>query len=207
VEDAGVEGEERKERKDVQKDKCKDKYLVRVHYKHHDAIDKLSNCLKKVPWDRTVILCIGSDLSTGDSLGPLVGHFLKYRVTMPVYGTLKDTVHATNVSKVVSTIKEKHNNPFILAVDSSLSEIENIGMITVREGPIEPGKAVNKDIEPVGDMSITGVVNAVGFPGRIEYAIISSTPLSRVYAMASVIAESIHESAKKAEYSQVTRRG
>ena len=39
-----------------------------------------------------IILCIGSDRSTGDSLGPLVGHELnKYHLNnITVYGTLED---------------------------------------------------------------------------------------------------------------------
>ena len=43
-----------------------------------------------------LFLCIGTDRSTGDSLGPLVGHSLS-RFTLPharVYGTLDRPVHA-----------------------------------------------------------------------------------------------------------------
>ena len=51
-----------------------------------------------------IILCIGSDRSTGDSLGPLVGHELnKYHLNnITVYGTLEDPVHAANLSDKLS---------------------------------------------------------------------------------------------------------
>ena len=41
-----------------------------------------------------VLLCIGSDRSTGDSLGPLVGHKLSKALAgkLTIYGTLKSPV-------------------------------------------------------------------------------------------------------------------
>ena len=46
-----------------------------------------------------IFLCIGTDRSTGDSLGPLVGHKLrKYRLKKAaVIGTLDKPVHAMNL--------------------------------------------------------------------------------------------------------------
>ncbi|NSJ87437.1 DUF1256 domain-containing protein [Blautia hansenii] len=60
--------------------------------------DLLTSCEKN--FSELVILCIGSDRITGDSLGPLVGHSLS-RFSLPharVYGTLDRPVHALNLS-------------------------------------------------------------------------------------------------------------
>ena len=50
--------------------------------------------------NQLIILCIGSDRSTGDSLGPLVGYRLDALSSFKghVYGTLKNPVHAVNLS-------------------------------------------------------------------------------------------------------------
>ena len=46
-----------------------------------------------------VFLCIGTDRSTGDSLGPLIGYKLKGKeeADIPVFGTLERPVHAMNL--------------------------------------------------------------------------------------------------------------
>ena len=46
-----------------------------------------------------VVLCIGTDRSTGDSLGPLVGNKLKFliRNKVHIYGSLECPVHAKNL--------------------------------------------------------------------------------------------------------------
>lgn len=54
-----------------------------------------------------VFLCIGSDRSTGDSFGPLVGTMLKEKqVPYHVFGTLSEPVHALNLK---NTLNEKKN--------------------------------------------------------------------------------------------------
>lgn len=70
--------------------------------------DLFTSCRKN--FDELVILCIGSDRITGDSLGPLVGHSLS---KMPlkstyIYGTLAQPVHALNLNKTISMLKNRH---------------------------------------------------------------------------------------------------
>src|SRR5690625_2055095 len=71
-----------------------------------------------------IVVCIGTDRSTGDALGPLTGTFFSDMKPMhiTVYGTLHDPVHATNLSEYVDHIKDKHRNPFIIAVDACLGK-------------------------------------------------------------------------------------
>lgn len=138
-----------------------------------------------------VILCIGTDRSTGDCLGPLVGHKLKLirykRIT--VYGTLDAPVHAKNLSEAVETIRICHRNPFVIAVDACLGKPERIGMITIGIGPLRPGAGVNKTLPEVGHIHIVGVVNMSGF---MEYLILQNTRLNLVMRMADTISSGIH---------------
>lgn len=138
-----------------------------------------------------LIVCIGTDRSTGDCLGPLTGYklsnSLKRYVNVHVIGTLDEPVHAKNLIDKIEGIKTKYNNPFIIAVDASLGDMDRIGHISVSLGPLKPGAGVNKDLPHIGDAHITGVVNLSGF---MEYVVLQNTRLSVVMKMAEVISSS-----------------
>jgi len=133
-----------------------------------------------------VILCIGTDRSTGDALGPLTGSRLRSLHTYPhVFGTLDDPVHATNLADALHKITAAFVNPYIVAVDACLGRLESVGFVSVGRGPLRPGAAVNKDLPPVGDTCITGIVNVGGF---MEHLVLQSTRLNLVVKMADAIA-------------------
>jgi putative sporulation protein YyaC len=137
-----------------------------------------------------VFLCIGTDRSTGDSLGPLVGYKI-YGMTggkIYVYGTLEKPVHARNLEQTLKEIRVKCPVPYIIAVDACLGSTEHVGCISIGEGPIKPGAGVNKDLEPVGDMHITGIVN---FGGFMDFFILQNTRLGVVMKMADVVSSCI----------------
>jgi len=139
---------------------------------------------------RIVILCVGTDRSTGDALGPLVGTELA-RSGCPlfdVYGTLEDPVHAVNLEDTLKKIEKTVSHPFIIAVDASLGQLSSVGCIQFGSGPVRPGAGVNKDLPPVGDIHLTGIVNVGGF---MEYFVLQNTRLSLVMKMAHVIAHSL----------------
>lgn len=133
-----------------------------------------------------VFLCIGTDRSTGDSLGPLIGYKLGnlYYDSIIVYGTLDDPVHAKNLNSKVSEIYELFDKPFIVAIDACLGNADSIGNINISSGPIYPGAGVNKNLLPVGNINITGVVNTGGY---MEYFVLQNTRLNLVMKMADVI--------------------
>lgn len=160
------------------------------------AISNFSNSLLKYltcnNYDEIVILCIGTDRSTGDALGPLVGyklipHMFKYD-KVHLMGTLDEPVHAKNLHENIDIIKNSHANAFVLAIDASLGHNNSIGQIIIKEGPLKPGLGVNKKLPAIGDLSITGVVN-VG--GLMEYMVLQNTRLSLVMNMADIIAKGI----------------
>lgn len=144
-----------------------------------------------------IVLCIGTDRSTGDALGPLIGSKLcTFHMQPFVYGTLEEPVHATNLVSMLSTIEEKHVNPFIIAVDACLGKLENIGYISLGHGSVKPGAAVNKELPPVGHAYITGVVNVGGF---MEHLVLQSTRLNLVMKMADTIAHALSFGLKTAK--------
>ena len=171
------------------------------------------------PQKETVILCIGSDRSTGDSLGPLVGTYLS-RFSLSekrkILGTLEQPVHASNLLEALASIygpvcsdaaascelPEKHgcrqrsSAPFVIAVDACLGKPEKVGWITVAPGPLRPGAGVNKSLPPVGDLHISGTVNVGGF---MEFFVLQSTRLSLVMRMAEQIARGIRLALKNYE--------
>lgn len=143
-----------------------------------------------------VILCIGTDRSTGDCLGPLVGYKLSHNYLMKdihVLGTLGEPVHAKNLDEKMTYIFNNISNPFVIAIDASLGKMENIGKINLYKGPLYPGAGVNKNLQPVGDISITGIVNMSGF---MEYIVLQNTRLSLVMDMAEIISLSLYMAVK-----------
>ncbi|MBA9028070.1 MULTISPECIES: spore protease YyaC [Bacillaceae] len=139
-----------------------------------------------------VIVCIGTDRSTGDSLGPLVGTLLLEKTSPSpffVYGTLEEPIHAMNLTEQLAIIKTKHDNPFIIGIDACLGRSKSIGIVQVGEGPVKPGAGVNKDLPAVGDAHITGIVNVSGF---MEFMVLQNTRLSLVLKMAKTIANGIY---------------
>jgi putative sporulation protein YyaC len=137
-----------------------------------------------------VIVCIGTDRSTGDSLGPLVGTKLTARnlSLFHVYGTLEEPIHAMNLTETLKQIHRFHSNPFIIGIDACLGKMKNIGTVSIGTGPVKPGAGVNKDLPPVGDIHITGIVNVSGF---MEFFVLQNTRLYLVMKLADLISESI----------------
>lgn len=154
-----------------------------------------------------VILCIGTDRSTGDSLGPLVGDKLKFLVRdrISLYGNLEYPVHAKNLCDVIKEINLQYSNPYIVAVDACLGSLQNIGKIFVESKPLSPGAAMNKDLPQVGDLSITGIVN---ISGALEFMVLQNTRLHTVMMLADVISKGIYHcvlktiGGKRTEYSK-----
>jgi len=137
-----------------------------------------------------IVLCIGTDRSTGDSLGPLVGSQLQTMNLQNaiVLGTLDEPVHAVNLQDTIDEIHSKYNQPFILAIDACLGRSESVGSIRIKEGPLQPGTGVNKDLPNVGNIQIVGIVNVGGF---MEYMVLQNTRLSLVMKMAHIISRGV----------------
>ncbi|MGD6819014.1 spore protease YyaC [Metabacillus sp. 84] len=166
----------------------------RIYYEDEDAQELLTSCiltlLPKIAGREIVILCIGTDRSTGDSLGPIVGSRLaeKGLERFHLYGTLKNPVHAVNLEESIAFIQSAHSNPYIVAIDACLGKLKSVGSFQVGPGPVKPGAGVNKDLPAVGDMHLTGIVNVSGF---MEFFVLQNTRLHLVMSMANLIADSL----------------
>lgn len=143
-----------------------------------------------------IFLCIGTDRSTGDSLGPLVGEKLKFltRNKVILYGNLENPIHAKNLEDTLKEIETNYDNPFIIAIDACLGSIQNVGKIFIEKKPLYPGAAMNKNLPPVGHVSITGIVN---ISGTLEFMVLQNTRLYTVMQLADNISKGIYHSILK----------
>ena len=138
-----------------------------------------------------VIVCIGSDLSVGDSLGPVTGTKLKEKLkglNVYVYGTLSKPITAHEVKYTSEFIKSTHPDSTVIAIDAAVGTAGDIGLIKVAKRALKPGSGANKRLAKVGDVSVMGIVAEKSL---FNYSLFSSTRLNMVYKMAEIISEGI----------------
>lgn len=162
---------------------------------HPQAPGLLAEAMRRMapePGGQTVIVCVGTDRSTGDALGPLVGTAMETHGCphVAVYGTLEYPVHAANMHERLAMIEKEHPGAFIVAIDACLGRVEHVGTIGVRQGPLQPGRGVNKRLPDVGHIHIVGIVNIGGF---MEYYVLQNTRLNLVSQMANTIVSGLQQ--------------
>lgn len=168
-------------------------YCYRIHYKELNVIWKLSTLfLKHIPFDHEnlVFCCIGTDRSTGDALGPLVGTQLSEYQPFPfhIIGTLDQPLHALNLEEQMNLLSMKQPNAFIVAIDACLGNRQSIGQFLFQNEALQPGKATGKNLLAVGDIALKGIVNTAGF---MENAVLQSTRLSVSFSMSRILSHAI----------------
>lgn len=151
------------------------------------ALEKTLGKLQAPP----VILCIGSDLAVGDSLGPVTGTLLRrYGSDCGfVYGTLQSPVTAKEVKYVNAFLRKTHPNSKIIAVDAAVGEESEVGLLKVISGALRPGSGANKRLGKVGDVSILGIVAR---KSAFSYSLLNLTRLNMVYSMAETVAGALY---------------
>jgi putative sporulation protein YyaC len=173
-----------------------DKTVYYIDNRHSFAARELSgvlrHCLQLVehPWEDLVLLCIGTDRITGDSLGPLCGQQLIPLLGSRgyVYGTLSHPVHALNLTDTLTTILARHPSCLLVAIDASLGAERHLGYISAGLGPLLPGAGVRKELPAVGDLFITGIVNQTGLLDRF---LLQTTRLATVMALSNTISKGV----------------
>ncbi len=138
-----------------------------------------------------IIICIGSDLSVGDSLGPLTGSKLKERLrelNLYVYGTLAKPVTAKEVKFINRFMEKTHPNAPIIAIDAAVGVSGDVGLIKIAPRGVAPGSGANKQLDRVGTVSIMGIVAEKSL---FNYSLFSSTRLNIVNKMADIIADAV----------------
>jgi putative sporulation protein YyaC len=152
-------------------------------------LHKLILKLKK-DYSEIVVLCVGTDRCTGDSLAPLVGTLLteggQLAGKCTIVGTLDNPVHARNLEDTLATIDTA--TTLVIAIDACLGSFERVGSIELSDKALKPGAGVGRELPHVGDISIKGIVN---MSGAFEMMVLQNTRLSVVYNMAKVIEASV----------------
>ena len=138
-----------------------------------------------------VIVCVGSDLAIGDSLGPITGSMLKFKtqgLRVFLYGTLASPVTAKEIRSLRTFLKETHQGSQIIAIDAAVGKEGDIGLIKLNDTPLMPGAGANKQLGSLGDLSIMGVVAEKSVA---NYGLLNTTRLNLVYTMAEIISDGI----------------
>lgn len=130
-------------------------------------------------------VCIGTDRSTGDCFGPLVGTLLREQGWEHVIGTMEQPCDAYAVEQAVLMAE---NRAVVIAIDACLGKPQSVGTFLAMAGPLQPGAATGRRLPPVGHYSIAGVVNALSHK---PYITIQTTSLYHVMRMAEQLAAAI----------------
>lgn len=169
---------------------------LRVSVHDSDAAQQIASFLERLLRDLDpgrsrplVLVAIGTDRLTGDSLGPLVGSRARELAPgLPIYGTLEGPVHAVNLAATIKEINQAYREPLVVAVDACLGQARNVGTVSIGRGSLHPGTGVHKDLPPVGEVFISGVVNVGGF---LEFLVLQNTRLCLVMQLADCIARAL----------------
>ncbi|WP_151737429.1 spore protease YyaC [Paenibacillus tengchongensis] len=127
-------------------------------------------------------LCIGTDRSTGDALGPLTGSRLAGLGFANVIGTLPSPCDANNLAERIAAIPPQQ---VIIAIDACLGPPAALGCYFAAKEPLHPAQSVGLALPAVGNYSLAAIVDV---HGPRPYRTLQTTPLNRVMIMAEEIA-------------------
>ena len=138
-----------------------------------------------------VIVCIGSDLAVGDSLGPITGSMLKYKtqgLRAFIYGTLASPITAKEIKYLRAFLKETHKGSQVIAVDAAVGAEGDVGLLKLSDKPLFPGAGANKRLGAIGDISVMGIVSEKSLA---NYGLLNTTRLNLVYTMSEIVSDAI----------------
>ena len=108
-----------------------------------------------------VFLCVGTNKCIGDSLGPRVGEILLRKIkqnNIYIFGNIEQNVTYNNINIILEKIYNKIINPYLIIIDSALSDREYIGNIIINKKNMTIGSGLNKNDYQLGNLSIKGIV-------------------------------------------------
>lgn len=169
--------------------------MYHSHYLDKKSIAYFSEALTRhfvknhvQPTTEIVVVGIGTNRSSGDSLGPMVGSRLTERFgghrLVHIYGTLEKPVHALNMNKMFTHIAKTHPDAYVIAVDACLGQFFKIGTIQLVEEPLAPGASLGKTLPSIGNLHIKGIINNYG---PLNHKVLEHTSLTFVHEMAAVV--------------------
>lgn len=137
--------------------------------------------------ERLAFVCIGTDRSTGDSLGPLVGTMLQEAGYGCVIGTLAQPCDADTLP---ARLRELEAGRIVLAIDACLGQPASVGCYRVSAAGVAPGASMRRQLPVVGDYAVAAVVGELT---DAPYKVLQRTSLHRVMEMAKRIVAAIRE--------------
>ena len=130
--------------------------------KYINFVNEFENKLQdlKEGYSNIIFLCIGSGKIIGDSIGPFIGKRLKEveNEIVQVYGTTDNMVNFVNAKEIIESIYSSYEKPYLINVDSTLSNSRGSGDIVLEKGYIKLGKALNKTICFYSNVNIKCIV-------------------------------------------------
>ncbi|WP_411345230.1 spore protease YyaC [Paenibacillus sp. WLX1005] len=133
--------------------------------------------------DQLAFVCIGTDRSTGDALGPLTGSGLEAHGIPHVVGTMEHPCDAHNLHVRIPQIAEHLT---IVAIDACLGQPRSVGLYSIGEEPLFPALSVGGQFPGVGTYSIAAIINE---NGPKPYVTLQTTSLHRVMNMSNDIVQ------------------
>lgn len=136
-----------------------------------NSIEEISKELKNELKVKPIILCIGNPLVLEDSLGPLVGTFLKENgYENFVYGGTKEPISSKNLKLAQNYVRSVHPSEKILVVDSSTTKIPSrIGKIVLTKN-YEPFNPNLKETKLFADLFLFGVTSTFSVFPKMFFA-------------------------------------
>lgn len=125
--------------------------------KELENMNKILNQNLKIYNQEVVFLCFGSSKVIGDSIGPRVGSLLKKQrkfQNIKIFGDMNKSITAKNIFEFSEELKNK----FIIVIDSAMGKRELIGDIYISNAKTKIGRALNKNIAEIGNISIKACV-------------------------------------------------
>jgi putative sporulation protein YyaC len=167
--------------------------LLKGHYSdmglREEMAGNLANLLNSAETE-PVFLAVGSHRHILDCLGPLTGTMITEKAPLvTVYGTLDEPLNAKNLHERMELIKEHHPDSMHIAIDASLGPSDDLGMVKLFQGALQPGKALSQRLQPVGHYYITGIVASQDDKPKLGRSSFGS--LTPVYHMARLISDAV----------------
>ncbi|MEJ9222140.1 spore protease YyaC [Paenibacillus glucanolyticus] len=157
-------------------------YAAKAKMSGHELMVFFQMISQRHAIESIVFLCIGTDRSTGDALGPLTGSRLAAYGFPHVIGTLPEPCDAFNLQARLNGVPA---DKVIVAIDACLGQASSVGYFFTSEGPLTPAQSVGGKLPSVGDYSVAAVVNV---QGPKPYWTLQVTSLYQVMGMAEEIA-------------------
>ena len=137
---------------------------------------------------KIVFVCIGTNRVAGDSLGPLVGSYLKSNSNLEVFGDLSKNICE---KKDLEIIRDRLKNRCVVAIDSAISDYGCLGEVFITSNPLKVAVGLNNDKGIVGDISIKGIVAENKYDPYENFIALRNSNIDFIQSLAIVISQGI----------------